>query len=194
MRKIILLTILLIIPVTLSSESVFSVHGGFGIVCFSCTGEDGEGEKNSGDRGVNLSLGYDYFFTGNLALHGGAAFDLSTVTYIDGVKISSFPGFVLNAGLSASKGALRLGTGIHYRILNGEEEEKINSVKALLLYINSAVVLATDSPSLILGIEYAWPLTAYAVKYGETGRKLKLRNRFPDTGSLYIYGGIEYSL
>lgn len=194
MRKILLAALLLLIPVTLSSESVLGVHGGVGIAYFSHTAEDGEGEERTKDRGVNLSLDYDCFVTGNLALHCGVDFDLSTVTYIDGVKNSSFPGFVLKAGLSTSLGALRLGTGIHYRILNGEDNRKINSVKALLLYINSAVVIATPSPSLILGIEYAYPLTAYVEKNGEAKRKLELRNRFPDTGSFYVYGGMEYSL
>ncbi len=194
MRKILLLALFLLIPAALSSESFLDVYGGFGIVHFSHTGEDGEGEGSSRDRGVNLSLDYGCFFTGNLALQCGVDFDLSTVTYIDGVKNSSFPGIVLKAGLMYEAGMVRLGTGLHYRVLNGEDNRKINSVKALLFYVDSAVVIATPSPSLILGIEYACPLTAYVVKSGETKRKLELRNRIFDTGSLYVYGGMEYSL
>lgn len=194
MRKILLLALLLLIPAALSSESFLGVHGGFGIVHFSHTGEDGEGEESSGDRGVNLSLDYGCFFTGNLALQCGVDFDLSTVTYIDGVKNSSFPGFVLKAGLMYAAGMVRLGTGLHYRVLNGEDNRKINSVRALLLYFDSAVVIATPSPALVLGIEYAYPLTAYVAESGETKRKVELRNRIFDTGSLYVYGGIEYSL
>lgn len=194
MRKILLLALFLLIPAALSSDSFIGVHGGFGIVSLSHTGEDGEGEESSRDRGVNLSLDYNYFFTGNLALQCGVDFDLSTVTYIDGVKNSSFPGFVLKAGLRYEAGIVRIGTGIHYRILNGEDNRKINSVRALLCYIDSAVVIATTSPSLILGIEYACPLKAYVIKSGETKRKLELRNRIFDTGSLYVYGGMEYRL
>ncbi len=194
MRKILLLTFFLLIPVTLSSESLFGVHGGFAAAHFSHTGEDGEDDVTTEDRGVNLSLDYDAFVIRNLALHAGVDFDLSTVTYIDGVKNSSFPGFVLKAGLVCKAGPLKLSAGIHYRILNGEENGERNSARALLLYINSSIVIGPHSPFLVLGIEYGYPLSASLVKAGETKRKLKLRNSVLDTGSLYIYGGIEYTL
>ncbi len=192
MKRILLLSVLMVLfASSLPALSLLGLSGGWGMVSFAHE-EEGK-EVRTGERGVSLSIDYDYFVSGNLALHCGVDAALSAVTYIGGEKLSSFPGYVLKAGLDYRNGIVKIGTGIHYRTLNGEEGGKRRSVKSLLLYLDSSIVLL-PSPSLVIGVVYGCPLSAYLVKEGESARKLELRNRIPDRGSLSVYGGVEYSL
>ena len=188
MKKGVTVVLLLIVIVSgAAASSALALRGGLGIVHFSHSEKGGGKTVSSGSNGLHFQADWDIFMTERTAFNLQADLDVGRKSYMNGTNLTSQAGYGIRAGFDYNLEYLRLGAGIRWQVFYAGDKGEIGSVSGLLASFNVDFICET----LILGIEYAYPLKAWIKESGETSRELNLDRVLFDTGAFFAYAGVR---
>ena len=188
MKKSVTVVLLLLVIVSgAAASSALALRAGLGIVHFSHSESEGGKTVSSGSNGLHFQADWDIFMTENTAFNLQADLDVGRKSYINGTNLTSQAGYGIRAGFDYNLEFLRLGAGIRWQAFYAGDKGEIGSVSGLLVSLNADLVFDT----LILGIEYAYPLKAWIKESGKDSRELSLDRVLFDTGAFFAYAGVR---